>query len=175
MTIIDTPGILENRKGAERGYSLNAALQWFIDRADAIYVVLDPNKVDIGGELSAVVDQLKGREARFVLNKADSIRRSDLMRVVGQLFWNLSPLMSGSEAPVIYAVSLTTHPYHPSAPTRFLDDQEKNLLYDMRSTLDRRVENRILYARWGCFPYLNVLWHNNGGQFQIHGITHFRG
>ncbi|KAG8183362.1 hypothetical protein JTE90_008265 [Oedothorax gibbosus] len=148
VTLVDTPGILENRKGSrERGYNLNDAFQWFIDRADAVYVVLDPNKVDIGGELSRVIDQLQGREVRFVLNKADSIRRSDLMKVVGQLFWNLSPLMSGSEAPVIYAVSLTTHPYHPSAPTRFLDDQEKNLLHDMRATLARRVENRILYAR----------------------------
>ncbi|XP_054708235.1 sarcalumenin-like [Uloborus diversus] len=147
VTIVDTPGILENRKSTERGYSLNDAFQWFIDRADAIYVVLDPSKVDIGGELGSVIDQLKGRDVRFILNKADTIRRSDLMRVVGQLFWNLSPLMSSTEAPVIYAVSLTTKPYHPSAPVKFLADQEKNFLYDMKDTLDKRVENRILYAR----------------------------
>lgn len=147
ITIVDTPGILENRKNTERGYSLNDAFQWFIDRADAIYVVLDPTKVDIGGELGSVLDHLKGRDVRFILNKADTIRRSDLMRVVGQLFWNLSPLMSSTEAPLIYAVSLTTKPYHPSAPAKFLADQEKNFLYDMKDTLDKRVENRILYAR----------------------------
>ncbi|XP_015922450.2 sarcalumenin-like [Parasteatoda tepidariorum] len=147
ITIVDTPGILENKKTAERGYSLSDAFQWFIDRSDAIYVVLDPSKVDIGAELGSVVDQLKGRDARFLLNKADTIRRSDLMRVVGQLFWNLSPLMSSTEAPLIYAVSLTTKPFHPSAPAKFLADQEKNYFYDMKDTLDKRVENRILYAR----------------------------
>ncbi|GBL82321.1 Sarcalumenin [Araneus ventricosus] len=147
VTIVDTPGIVENRKNAERGYSLNAAFQWFIDRADAVYVVLDPSKVDIGGELGSVIEQLQGQNVRFLLNKADSIRRSDLMRVVGQLFWNLSPLLGGAEAPLIYAVSLTSHPYHPSAPAKFLADQEKNFLYDMKSTLDKRVENKILYAR----------------------------
>lgn len=147
VTIVDTPGILENRKNNERGYPFNDAFQWFIDRADAIYVVLDPTKVDIGSELGSVLDQLKGRDVRFILNKADSIRRSDLMRVVGQLFWNLSPLMSSTEAPIIYAVSLTTKPYHPSAPARFLADQENNFLYDLKETLDKRVENRILYAR----------------------------
>lgn len=147
ITIVDTPGILENRKNADRGYSLNDAFQWFVDRSDAIYVVLDPTKVDIGSELGSVIDQLKGRDARFILNKADTIRRSDLMRVVGQLFWNLSPLMSSTEAPVIYAVSLTTKPYHPSAPAKFLADQEKNFFYDMKDTLDKRVENRILYTR----------------------------
>ncbi|GIY66882.1 sarcalumenin [Caerostris darwini] len=147
VTIIDSPGIVENKKNTERGYSLSAAFQWFIDRADAVYVVLDPSKVDIGGELGSVVEQLQGRDVRFLLNKADSIRRSDLMRVVGQLFWNLSPLMGGAEAPLIYAVSLTTNPYHPSAPAKFLADQENNFLYDMKSTLDKRVENKILYAR----------------------------
>lgn len=144
---MDTPGILENRKNQERGYPFNDAFQWFIDRADAIYVVLDPTKVDIGSELGSVLDQVKGRDVRFILNKADTIRRSDLMRVVGQLFWNLSPLMSSTEAPIIYAVSLSTKPYHPSAPARFLADQENNFLFDMKETLDKRIENRILYAR----------------------------
>ncbi|GFR33376.1 sarcalumenin [Trichonephila clavata] len=147
VTIIDSPGIVENKKNNERGYPLSAAFQWFIDRADAIYVVLDPSKVDIGGELGSVIEQLQGRDVRFLLNKADTIRRSDLMRVVGQLFWNLSPLMGGAEAPLIYAVSLTSNPYHPSAPAKFLADQEKNFLFDMKSTLDKRVENKILYAR----------------------------
>ncbi|GFW59658.1 sarcalumenin [Trichonephila clavipes] len=147
VTIIDSPGIVENKKNNERGYSLSAAFQWFIDRADAIYVVLDPSKVDIGGELGSVIEQLQGRDVRFLLNKADTIRRSDLMRVVGQLFWNLSPLMGGAEAPLIYAVSLTSNPYHPSAPAKFLADQEKNFLFDMKTTLDKRVENKILYAR----------------------------
>ncbi|UYV75366.1 SRL [Cordylochernes scorpioides] len=149
IVLVDTPGIIENRKMYERGYPVNDAFQWFIDRADAIYVVFDPAKMEIGNELESLLDQLKGRESqvRFVLNKADTIRKSDLMRVIGQLFWNLSPLLGSSEAPVIYAVSLMTKPFHPGAPTKFLLDQELMFLADLRDTVDKRVENRILFAR----------------------------
>ncbi|XP_013787667.1 sarcalumenin-like isoform X2 [Limulus polyphemus] len=149
VTLLDTPGINENRRYQNRGYPFNDVFQWFIDHADAIYVVFDPFKLEIGSEMEAILDQLKGREAqiRFILNKADSIRRSELMKVVGQLFWNLSPLMGSSEAPVIYAVSLMSKPFQPWTSANFLMDQERALLNDLREVIDKRVENRIAFTR----------------------------
>ncbi|XP_076362823.1 uncharacterized protein LOC143253224 isoform X2 [Tachypleus tridentatus] len=149
VTLIDTPGINENRRYQNRGYPFNDVFQWFIDHADAIYVVFDPYKLEIGIEMEAILDQLKGREAqiRFILNKADSIRRSELMKVVGQLFWNLSPLMGSSEAPVIYAVSLMSKPFQPWTSANFLMDQERALLNGLREVIDKRVENRIAFTR----------------------------
>ncbi|XP_013777210.1 sarcalumenin-like [Limulus polyphemus] len=149
VTLLDTPGINENRRHQNRGYPFNEVFQWFIDHADAIYVVFDPFKLEIGSEMESILDQLKGREAqiRFILNKADTIRPSELMKVVGQLFWNLSPLMGSSEAPVIYAVSLMSKPFHSGTSANFLMDQEKALLNDLREIVDKRVENRISFAR----------------------------
>ncbi|XP_076335113.1 sarcalumenin-like [Tachypleus tridentatus] len=149
VTLLDTPGINENRRHQNRGYPFNDVFQWFIDHADAIYVVFDPFKLETGSEMESILDQLKGREAqiRFILNKADTIRPSELMKVVGQLFWNLSPLMGSSEPPVIYAVSLMSKPFHSGTSANFLIEQEKALLYDLREIIDKRVENRISFAR----------------------------
>jgi len=50
-------------------------MKWFIDRADLIFVVFDPTKLDVGIELESTFRQLKGRESqiRLILNKADTI------------------------------------------------------------------------------------------------------
>lgn len=43
-------------------FPFNDACQWFIDRADIIFLVYDPAKLDVGPETEAILDQLKGRE-----------------------------------------------------------------------------------------------------------------
>lgn len=59
---MEIPGILEIRKQVERMFPFNDACQWFIDRADIIFLVYDPSKLDVGPETEAILDQLKGRE-----------------------------------------------------------------------------------------------------------------
>jgi len=59
---VEIPGILEIRKQVERLFPFNDACQWFIDRADIIFLVYDPSKLDVGPETEAILDQLKGRE-----------------------------------------------------------------------------------------------------------------
>lgn len=51
VTLVDTPGIIENKKQQERGYPFNDVCKWFIDRAQLIFLVFDPSKLDIGSEL----------------------------------------------------------------------------------------------------------------------------
>ena len=51
---MDTPGIIENKKQQERGYPFNEVCQWFIDRAQLIFLVFDPTKLDIGSELEVM-------------------------------------------------------------------------------------------------------------------------
>lgn len=149
ITIVDTPGILENRKSIERQYPFNDAFQWFIDRADLIYIVFDPTKLDIGLELEALFDQLKGREnqIRILLNKADIVKPQELMKVQGTLLWNLSPLLGTSEAPTVFVGSLWSRPYLPGSPTTLLDAQEQAFLEDLGETLENRIENKIAQAR----------------------------
>ena len=78
---MDSPGIIENKKQQERGYPFNEVCQWFIDRAQLIFLVFDPTKLDIGSELevrdvlldvhalaSCFVCEEQEREKMFVLD-----------------------------------------------------------------------------------------------------------
>lgn len=149
VNIVEIPGILEVRKQVSRVFPFNDACQWFIDRADIIFLVYDPSKLDVGPETEAILDQLKGRESqtRIVLNKADIVKPEELMRVQSALIWNISPLMSSAQPPVMYTVSLWSMPYESGAPIRLLQAQEKELFRDLRSAIDKRIENKIASAR----------------------------
>ncbi|XP_045503966.1 sarcalumenin isoform X1 [Colias croceus] len=149
VNIVEIPGILEVRKQVSRVFPFNDACQWFIDRADIIFLVYDPSKLDVGPETEAILDQLKGRESqtRIVLNKADSVKPEELMRVQSALIWNISPLMSSPQPPVMYTVSLWSIPFEATAPVRLLQAQERELLRDLRQAVDKRIENKIASAR----------------------------
>lgn len=149
VNIVEIPGILEVRKQVSRIFPFNDACQWFIDRADIIFLVYDPSKLDVGPETEAILDQLKGREhqTRILLNKADQVKPEELMRVQGALIWNISPLMSSAQPPVMYTTSLWSRPYEQWAPVRLLQAQERAFLRDLRSAIDKRIENKISSAR----------------------------
>lgn len=86
-------------------------------------------------------------QTRILLNKADKVRAEELMRIQGSLIWNISPLMSSAEPPVIYSVSLWSNPYEIGSPARLLHSQELSFLKDIRTAIDKRVENKIASAR----------------------------
>ena len=94
----------------------NFTFQWFIDHADLIVLVYDYAKLDIGPETEALLDQLKGRESqvRIILNKADEITAEELLKIQGNLVWNVSPLMASMEPPTLYAGSFWSRPYKVS-------------------------------------------------------------
>lgn len=58
---------MEVRKQVSRVFPFNDACQWFIDRADIIFLVYDPSKLDVGPETEAILDQLKGRESQVYI------------------------------------------------------------------------------------------------------------
>ncbi|XP_044256163.1 sarcalumenin [Tribolium madens] len=149
VNIVEIPGILEVRKQVSRVFPFNDACQWFIDRADIIFLVYDPSKLDVGPETEAILDQLKGREhqTRIILNKADQVKPEELMRVQGALIWNISPLMSSPQPPVMYTTSLWSRPYESWAPVRLLQAQERAFLRDLRTAVEKRIENKIASAR----------------------------
>lgn len=81
------------------------------------------------------------------MNKADQVKPEELMRVQSALIWNISPLMSSAQPPVMYTVSLWSNPYETNAPVRLLQAQERALLRDLRGAIDKRIENKIASAR----------------------------
>jgi hypothetical protein len=149
VNIVEVPGILEVRKQVDRPYPFNDVVQWFIDRADLIFVVYDPTKLDTGLEHEALFDQLKGRQSqvRVLLNKADSVTQEELLLIQNNLVWNLSPLMASPLPPTLYAGSFWSRPYKPDAPVRLLRSHEEAMLQDLRDTMDNVVENTVAEAR----------------------------
>ncbi|OCT64347.1 sarcalumenin isoform X2 [Xenopus laevis] len=149
VSFVDTPGIIENRKQQERGYPFNEVCQWFIDRADLIFVVFDPTKLDVGLELEMLFRQLKGRESqiRIILNKADSFATQELMRVYGALFWSLAPLINVTEPPRVYVSSFWADDYHPDTHRELFLKEEISLLEDLNQVIENRLENKIAFIR----------------------------
>ncbi|XP_012997689.1 sarcalumenin isoform X1 [Cavia porcellus] len=149
VTFVDTPGIIENRKQQERGYPFNDVCQWFIDRADLIFVVFDPTKLDVGLELEMLFRQLKGRESqiRIILNKADNLATQMLMRVYGALFWSLAPLINVTEPPRVYVSSFWPQEYKPDTHRELFLKEEISLLEDLNQVIENRLENKIAFIR----------------------------
>ncbi|XP_061892897.1 sarcalumenin isoform X1 [Entelurus aequoreus] len=160
VTFVDTPGIIENRKQQERGYPFNDVCQWFIDRADLIFVVFDPTKLDVGLELEMLFRQLKGRESqiRIILNKADHLVTQDLMRVYGALFWSLAPLINVTEPPRVYVSSFWPYDYAPDTSRELFKREEISLLEDLNQVIENRMENKIAFIR------------QHGIRVRIHGL-----
>lgn len=107
--------------------------QWFIDRADLIFLVFDPTKLDVGGELEMLFRQMKGRESqiRLILNKADSLTTQDLMRVYGALFWSMAPLINVTEPPRVYVSSFWPQDYAVDTSRDLFMKEEISLLEDL--------------------------------------------
>ncbi|KAI3352941.1 hypothetical protein L3Q82_019521, partial [Scortum barcoo] len=149
VTFVDTPGIIENRKQQERGYPYNEVCQWFIDRADLIFLVFDPTKLDVGGELEMLFRQMKGRESqiRLILNKADSLSTQDLMRVYGALFWSMAPLINLTEPPRVYVSSFWAQDYTADTSRELFMKEETSLLEDLNQVIENQIENKIAFIR----------------------------
>ncbi|KAF7653337.1 hypothetical protein LDENG_00084180 [Lucifuga dentata] len=149
VTLVDTPGIIENLKQQERGYPYNEVCQWFIDRADLIFLVFDPTKLDVGGELEMLFRQMKGRESqiRLILNKADSLSTQDLMRVYGALFWSMAPLINVTEPPRVYVSSFWPQDYAADTSRELFMKEEISLLEDLNQVIENQLENKIAFIR----------------------------
>lgn len=116
-----------------QGYPYSEVCQWFIDRADLIFLVFDPTKLDVGGELEMLFRQMKGRESqiRLILNKADSLSTQDLMRVYGALFWSMAPLINVTEPPRVYVSSFWPMDYSADTSRDLFMREEISLLEDL--------------------------------------------
>ncbi|XP_074237759.1 sarcalumenin isoform X2 [Saimiri boliviensis] len=142
-------GLENTRYQLYTGYPFNDVCQWFIDRADLIFVVFDPTKLDVGLELEMLFRQLKGRESqiRIILNKADNLATQMLMRVYGALFWSLAPLINVTEPPRVYVSSFWPQAYKPDTHRELFLQEEISLLEDLNQVIENRLENKIAFIR----------------------------
>lgn len=152
VTMVDTPGILEAAGDAHaRRYNYAEVCRWFVEKSDLVFFLFDPTKLDAGPELRQVFGQsLKNHESkiRIVMNKADSVRPQELMRVYGSLYWNLSTLVRSTEPPRLYVSSFWDKPYRPDTDHALFEKEKEDLLYELIVTiplqsLDRRVTSMM--------------------------------
>lgn len=106
-----------------------------------IFLVFDPTKLDVGGELEMLFRQMKGRESqiRLILNKADSLSTQDLMRVYGALFWSMAPLINATEPPRVYVSSFWPQDYASDTSRELFVKEEMSLMEDLNQVGDTHM------------------------------------
>ncbi|KAH9414090.1 hypothetical protein DERP_012569 [Dermatophagoides pteronyssinus] len=146
MVIVDSPGLIDMIPTAMAKQTIdNDVYQWFIDRSDVIYIVIDVSQLHLSTSLRALLDQLKGREVRFIIAKADMASHSQIISMFGQLLWVLSPIMSHERPPMVYALSTLPQDNFDE----FIDSQETGWLKDLSQQLSgiSRIESHIAEVR----------------------------
>ena len=81
-----------------------------------IILVFDAHKLDISDEFKHAIEAIRAQDdkIRIILNKADEITAEELLKIQGNLVWNVSPLMASMEPPTLYAGSFWSRPYKVS-------------------------------------------------------------
>ncbi|ESO07191.1 hypothetical protein HELRODRAFT_76627, partial [Helobdella robusta] len=149
VTLVDTPGTIENRVQQERGYAYEEAMKWFINKASLIFLLFDPYRLDVGRELEGTLRLLQGKESKLkiVLNKADNVKTQELMRVYGTLLWNMAPLTKIVEPPRIYIGSFWGLEPKSQSDHELLLAEEKSLVRDLHQVMINAGENVISLVR----------------------------
>ena len=146
MSIIDTPGVLAGAKQRiGRAYDFPTIIEWFAAKADRILLLFDAHKLDISDEFKAAIEMLKGHDdkIRCVLNKADKVNQSSLMRVYGALMWSLGKVIQTPEVLRVYIGSFWDQPYQHTDMAKLFEKEEADLFTDLRSIPRNAVVRKI--------------------------------
>jgi len=146
MTIVDTPGVLAGAKQRiGRSYDFPTIIEWFAAKADRILLLFDAHKLDISDEFKAAIMMLKGHDdkIRCVLNKADKVNQSSLMRVYGALMWSLGKVIQTPEVLRVYIGSFWDQPYQHTDMAKLFEKEEADLFTDLRSVPRNAVVRKI--------------------------------
>lgn len=142
VSIVETPDIFENSK-LDREFPMGRVHQWFVARADAVILVVEPDRIDVGETLEAVFKELKDQEdLLFVL--VESSHKStvdDSIRALRKLIWSFAPHFDVNEPPKIYLTSFEK-PLKADSASLFIR-QEKHFLHELNKILDQRFKNRL--------------------------------
>mmetsp|Transcript_32686 Transcript_32686/g.47978 ORF Transcript_32686/g.47978 Transcript_32686/m.47978 type:complete len:579 (+) Transcript_32686:100-1836(+) len=136
LTIIDTPGVLAGAKQENnRNYEFTKVMEWFANRADRILVLFDAHKLDISDEFKRVLLSLKGNDdkIRVVLNKADAVTTSQLMRVYGSMMWSLGKVINTPEVCRVYIGSFWNKPLKNPSLAQLFESEMEDLIADVKS------------------------------------------
>jgi GTPase SAR1 family protein len=134
ISLIDTPGVLSGQKQTlNRGYNFKDVCSWFAVRSDLIILLFDAHKLDISDEFRNVMAGLKGNEdkIRCILNKADQMDKSELIRSYGALLWSLGKILGTPEVLKVYIGSFWSEPLQHEENKALFEVEESTLMRDI--------------------------------------------
>jgi len=154
LCFIDTPGILAGRKqNIGREYEFAKVSAWMAERADLVILAFDAHKLDISDEFQQVMEVLRpfADKVRCVLNKADQIDASNLVRVYGALLWNVGKVLQTPEVVRVYVSSFWNEPYRFQEHKQLFDEDKDAILKELealpRNTLYRKIDSLAARVR----------------------------
>lgn len=154
ITFIDTPGVLSGSKQRiGRNYDFASICEWMAQRADLVLLAFDAHKLDISDELQEVMEVLKpfADKVRCVLNKADQIDASNLVRVYGALLWNVGKVLKTPEVLRVYVSSFWDKEYLFKDHEKLFEEDKEAVLKELKqlpkTALLRKINNFIARVR----------------------------
>jgi EH domain-containing protein 1 len=154
ITFIDTPGVLSGSKQRiGRDYDFPSVTSWMAERADLILLAFDAHKLDISDEFQEVMEVLKpqANKVRCVLNKADQIDATNLVRVYGALLWNVGKVLQTPEVARVYISSFWDEEYRYKDHKVLFDEDKQALLKELyglpRNALLRKINEFVARVR----------------------------
>jgi len=173
ITLVDTPGVLPGKRHSiGRNYDFPAVCSWMAERADLVLLMFDAHKLDISDEFQKVMEVLRPHsdKVRCLLNKADQIGASNLVRVYGALLWNVGKVLRTPEVTKVFVSSFWDEEYRFKDHKKLFDQDKANVLEELRNlpraTLLRRTHTivermRRVRAHYCILTYLRsqLPWH----------------
>jgi len=154
ITLVDTPGVLAGKKQQiGRDYEFARVCEWLAERADLVLLTFDAHKLDISDEFQEVMEVLKPykEKVRCVLNKADQIDASNLVRVYGALLWNVGKILRTPEVARVFVSSFWDSEYRFEDHKQLFDEDKKAIVEELRglprATLLRKTHAVVARVR----------------------------
>lgn len=154
ITFIDTPGVLSGSKQRiGRDYDFPSICAWMAERADLILLTYDAHKLDISDEFQEVMEVLRpyADKVRCVLNKADQIDATNLVRVYGALLWNVGKVLRTPEVARVFISSFWDEPYRFQDHKVLFDEDKAAVLKELRglpkTSLLRKINQFVARVR----------------------------
>lgn len=154
ITFIDTPGVLSGSKQRiGRDYDFASISAWMADRADLVLLTFDAHKLDISDEFQEVMEVLRpyADKVRCVLNKADQIDASNLVRVYGALLWNVGKVLRTPEVARVFVSSFWNEEYRFKDHKQLFDEDKEAVLKELttlpRTALLRKINSLVKRVR----------------------------
>ncbi|CAE8631178.1 unnamed protein product [Polarella glacialis] len=154
ITFIDTPGVLSGSKQRiGRDYEFAAISAWMADRADLVLLTFDAHKLDISDEFQEVMEVLRpyADNVRCVLNKADQIDASNLVRVYGALLWNVGKVLRTPEVARVFVSSFWNEEYRFQDHKQLFEEDKEAVLKELnalpRTSLLRKINSLVARVR----------------------------